>query len=719
MKNKRKCNDSHCGPYSTIGSTSSAGATSTEHYHSRGSTTINPQHPCFKCSSLSENSAKKLTKKRPKDLIAHTETQLVRVYPASMRIDSSNFNPLNFWSYGIQMAALNYQSEEATATHVNAAMFEQNGHSGYVLKPRVMHDPSHKSYRQFNPTEKDFDGLNTMCFYIRVVSGQFLSPNGETRANVHVEIEIIGIPADSIKRKSKTIFCNSMNPLWDEILTFDVLFKDLAFIRFLVVDASTNHPLAQRVIPFNSMLYGYRHIEMNNMRNQPLPLTTLFVCTHSKEEATKPNVDEKTSSTIASATDNGSMKNNGQSTHRKKFHVMVYGVFSENSYIMFKVTQDSTATDVIKLALEKRNEGDGEMKTYVLMEEVGLSWDVSNNGPGNNSDDLGNNTNVITDGGTDDSSSNNNNSENNEKKKLKKKQKKTKNRRIGWKNGDAPMITRVLDYNEKLLEAQSRWRGNGYFVLKKIGEDPSSRAWLISLQSKNSINGESDSSWDEIYTFLVCIYNVSKERPYVILKVPTGSTSQDILAQVLVKARRMENPILFILVEEQVWGKTDIRYRVLEDDEVVYNTQNQWSRVGRLVLEERCCEDDSLGDGLVDKTTRALRTFLRVIRIQKGIDVVGRGWRACGFPTLPGHCLRPTENDREYVIRKAAWTHRKMMAKHEKMWRVNLEKGGSGDGGGGLERGCDEEGSGAEDVEGNTYTGFIKSPAHFFGFLRS
>lgn len=718
MKNKRKCNGSLCGPNSTIGSTSSAGATSTEHYHSRGSTTINPYHPCYKCSSLSENSAKKLTKKRPMDLIAHSETQLVRVYPASMRIDSSNFNPLNFWSYGIQMAALNYQSEEATASHVNAAMFEQNGHSGYVLKPRVMHDPSHKSYRQFNPTEKDFDGLDPMCFCVSVVSGQFLSPNEGTRANVYVEIEIIGIPSDSIKRKSKTIFCNSMNPMWDEMLTFDVLFKELAFIRFLVVDASTNHPLAQRVIPLNSMLYGYRHIEMNNMRNQPLPLTTLFVCTRSKEKA-KPTDDEKTSSTIAPAADNGSMKNNGQSTHRKKFYVMVYGVFSENSYIMFKVTQDSTATDVIKLALEKRNESDEEMKTYVLMEEVGLSWDVSNNGPGNNSDDMGNNTNVVTDGGTDDSSSNNNNSKNKKKIKIKKKQNKTKNRRIGWKNGDTPMITRVLDYNEKLLEAQSRWRGNGYFVLKKIGNDPSSRAWLTSLQSKNSSNDQSDSSWDEIHTFLVCIYNVSREIPYVILKVPTGSTSQDILAQILVKARRMENPILFILVEEQVWGRTDTRYRVLYDDEIVYNTQNQWSRVGRFVLEERYCMDDSLGDGLVDKTANALRMFLRVIRIQKGMTTVGRGWRACGVPTLPAHCLQSPENNREYVIREAARTHRKMMAKHEKMWRANLEKGGGGDGGGGLEHSSDDDGSGAEDVEESIFTGLLKSPAQLFGFLGS
>ena len=44
-------------------------------------------------------------------LSTHTERQLMRTYPAGMRIDSSNFNPVIFWAFGIQMVALNYQTE--------------------------------------------------------------------------------------------------------------------------------------------------------------------------------------------------------------------------------------------------------------------------------------------------------------------------------------------------------------------------------------------------------------------------------------------------------------------------------------------------------------------------------------------------------------------------------------------------------------------------------
>lgn len=207
----------------------------------------------------------------------------------------------------------------------------------------------------------------------------------------------------------------------------------------------------------------------------------------------------------------------------------------------------------------------------------------------------------------------------------------------------------------------------------------------------------------------------------MILKVPIGSTTQDIIAQILVKARRMENPMLFILVEEQQWTKTDIRYRVLDDDELVYNTQNQWSRVGRFVLEERYSQDDPPEgyEGLMSRTSYAIRTFSRVCRLRRGWAMFGQQWRACGLPMFPGQFTQRPENYRDIVIWEAAQAHKKMLAKRERTFRANLEKGGSGDGGGGLERGCDDEFSGGEDAEESTSTGFFKSPARLFGFWRS
>lgn len=712
MKNKRKQADNSVDGIGAAAASSSSASSSVATDHHRGpGPTINAQHPCYKCSSLTEYYAKKLTRKHPMELLAHSETQLMRVYPASMRIDSSNFNPLNFWSYGVQMAALNYQSDDATATHVNAAMFEQNGRCGYVLKPRVMHDPTHAMYRRFNPTEKDFEGVKPIRFTVNLVSGQYMSPHGGPRSNVYVEVEVIGIPPDGVKQKSKTIYYNSMNPVCNESFVFRVLFDELAFVRFLIVDANTNHSLAQRVMPLRSMRHGYRHVDMRSMQNKPLPLTALFVYTETAEDA---SASEESTTPVRSLNPFASPSAGSVLfPKRKKFQVTVYGIFSETSSCTFKVTQDSTAADVILLALNKRGEKEDERDTYVLLEEVSVSWDdlppadhgECSSGNGNNLNN--DNSNVM---GVGYRSGN--------KKKDKKKTRKIKldkRRRIGWKNGDTPIIQRVLDYDEKPLERQARWRGQGYFVLKKIGDDPSSRAWISSLQSANKSH-----SWDEIPTFLVCIYNVSEERSYVILKVPTTATAQDILAVVLVKARRMENPISFILVEEVEWDTDDIRYRVLDDDEEVNVTQSQWSRVGRFVLEERQSKEDMLAEeeqGLMANARRAFGTFSRAIRLQKGMAAVGRGWRACGLPILPGHCLRHPKNCRKTVIRNAARNHKKMLADRERMMRENLEKGGSGDGGGGLERGCDDDGSGGEDNDENVSGDYFKSPGKLFSRL--
>ena len=55
-----------------------------------------------------------------------------------------------------------------TAIAINNAMFEQNGQSGYVLKPAVTWDKSHVIYNHFNPLEKEFDGLHTTALTLHV-----------------------------------------------------------------------------------------------------------------------------------------------------------------------------------------------------------------------------------------------------------------------------------------------------------------------------------------------------------------------------------------------------------------------------------------------------------------------------------------------------------------------------------------------------------------------
>ena len=262
---------------------SNISASNSEHHPRR----VISNHPVYQCCSINENAAKKLCRKQPLQVLSHTETQLIRAYPAGMRIDSSNFNPLIFWSFGFQMVALNYQTEDA-ALHMNAAMFEQNGRCGYVLKPTVMWDRNHVMYRRFNPLEKEFDGLHTVHLHLTIVSGQFLSPSNY-QASPQVEVEVIGIPADCAKQKTRIIPRNALNPMWNETLSFTIQFRDLAFLRFTVVDGASGgggsgHTISQRVIPLRGVRPGYRHLRLRNIHNQPLPVSTLFIHSRLEEE---------------------------------------------------------------------------------------------------------------------------------------------------------------------------------------------------------------------------------------------------------------------------------------------------------------------------------------------------------------------------------------------------------------------------------------------------
>eukprot|EP00980_Cylindrotheca_fusiformis_P023799 scaffold11028_cov73-Cylindrotheca_fusiformis.AAC.1 len=59
---------------------------------------------------------------------------MTRTYPAGVRVDSSNYNPMLAWSLGCQMVALNFQTSD-THLILNDGRFRANGGCGYVPKP--------------------------------------------------------------------------------------------------------------------------------------------------------------------------------------------------------------------------------------------------------------------------------------------------------------------------------------------------------------------------------------------------------------------------------------------------------------------------------------------------------------------------------------------------------------------------------------------------------
>nr|XP_023698097.1 1-phosphatidylinositol 4,5-bisphosphate phosphodiesterase epsilon-1 isoform X2 [Paramormyrops kingsleyae] len=237
---------------------------------------------CYHISSVNENAAKRLCRRYSRKLMEHTSCQLLRTYPAATRIDSANPNPLIFWLHGIQLVALNYQTDDLPM-QLNAAMFEANGGCGYVLKPPVLWDRSCPLYQRFSPLERDMESMSPTLFSLTVISGQNVCP-GNTAGSPCVEVDVLGMTADSSHFRTKPIHRNTHNPMWSEQFLFQVYFEDMAFLRIAVVENNTSQVTGQRILPLRALKAGYRHVQLRNQHNGPLEVSSLFIFSRRVEE---------------------------------------------------------------------------------------------------------------------------------------------------------------------------------------------------------------------------------------------------------------------------------------------------------------------------------------------------------------------------------------------------------------------------------------------------
>ncbi|XP_027019022.2 1-phosphatidylinositol 4,5-bisphosphate phosphodiesterase epsilon-1 isoform X2 [Tachysurus fulvidraco] len=238
---------------------------------------------CYHISSVNENAAKRLCRRYSARLIGHTERQLLRTYPAATRIDSANPNPLCFWLHGIQLVALNYQTDDLPM-QLNTALFEVNGHCGFVLKPPVLWNRTCNLYQQFSPLDRDLEHMSPTSYTITVVSGQNVCP-GNSSGSPCVEVEILGLPADACHFRTKPIHRNTLNPMWSESFTFQVHFEDMTFLRLAVVENNSSQVTAQRILPLKALKPGYRHLQMRNQHNEALEVSSLFLFSRRSEES--------------------------------------------------------------------------------------------------------------------------------------------------------------------------------------------------------------------------------------------------------------------------------------------------------------------------------------------------------------------------------------------------------------------------------------------------
>ena len=76
---------------------------------------------------------------------------------------------------------------------------------------------------------------------------------------------MFGLPADTIRKefRTKVVPANGLNPMYNEdpFIFRKVVLPELAVLRFGVYDEN-DKLLGQRILPFNDLQMGYRHIAL-------------------------------------------------------------------------------------------------------------------------------------------------------------------------------------------------------------------------------------------------------------------------------------------------------------------------------------------------------------------------------------------------------------------------------------------------------------------------
>lgn len=240
----------------------------------------------------------------------HNLNHMCRVYPKSLRVNSSNFDPNTFWRRGVQMVALNYQTYD-THMQMNQAMFAAGSdQSGYVLKPDYLRKKRVTSgvfeHRLKLPRHK-------ISFSVKIISAQQLprlaSMGKNDTIDPFIEVQMFsaedkarGIAGGSggegssgneyhgigspYTRRTKVVRDNGYNPQFNDLidLTLETKYPELVFVRFIVYQSGKNsRQLAVFTSKLDSLQCGYRHIPLYNGHGEELIFSTLF-CQISKRQ---------------------------------------------------------------------------------------------------------------------------------------------------------------------------------------------------------------------------------------------------------------------------------------------------------------------------------------------------------------------------------------------------------------------------------------------------
>jgi Phosphatidylinositol-specific phospholipase C, X domain/Phosphatidylinositol-specific phospholipase C, Y domain len=142
---------------------------------------------------------------------------VVRVYPSIIRVNSSNFDPLPFWFAGIQMVALNFQTNDRPM-ELNQAFFDGNGKYGYILKPRCF----------FGGPAGELVTVN-----LRIISAQQIqTPTFVENFRAEVCVDIVSYGQEPCRFRTAPVKTNGFNCIWDHTIEISTPYPELTFLKY-------------------------------------------------------------------------------------------------------------------------------------------------------------------------------------------------------------------------------------------------------------------------------------------------------------------------------------------------------------------------------------------------------------------------------------------------------------------------------------------------------
>eukprot|EP00873_Tetraselmis_striata_P009850 jgi/Tetstr1/430114/TSEL_019948.t1 len=191
--------------------------------------------------------------------IEYNMRHLSRVYPAGLRVDSSNYSPIPAWQLGCQLVSLNFQTFD-TPMRRNTGFFDLNGGCGYVLKPEVLRSPGKLAPGSRPPMPRT---LRVKLVCAINVPAQLRRGLMNSVVDPYITLKVMSVDGEGGKVKTPVVG-DDINPVFNTEGSFVVTHPEMAVLACLLKDEDIgdNFPIGYFVAPVSELREGLRSMPL-------------------------------------------------------------------------------------------------------------------------------------------------------------------------------------------------------------------------------------------------------------------------------------------------------------------------------------------------------------------------------------------------------------------------------------------------------------------------